>query len=177
MPPVCRWCNIKIFETLSPTAKDVFLISEKDSILIFGGSSSIRSSAAKMLDGFSEPFVGLHIIVRNSSKIAFWTFSPWGLRTVAGKRCSCLQWAVYDQIPFYASFSSLLRLSICAVPTRLPKCAAGATWGLHLWIDGRGGDCREIFERTTVPEAKTGSLVTCTGTHARWFLLILYISL
>jgi len=60
--------------------------------LVFDGSSSMRSSFAKTPDGLLEHFVGLPLcwprnpVVWNSSRIAFWIFSPRGLRIFASQR-------------------------------------------------------------------------------------------
>ena len=60
----------KIFEILSSSAKDLPLIAEQDTILVFDGSGNIKSFVAEISDGLLDNFVGLPVIaVRSMSEI------------------------------------------------------------------------------------------------------------
>ena len=63
------------------------------------------------------------------------------------------------------------RVALYAVPFRLPRYVAGATWSLHLCV-ADGGDCREFFERASLLKAREARSLTRSTTDVQWVLIV-----
>ena len=77
--------------------------------------------------------------------------------------------SLWKDCPVRVVFKTPRVEELSTVAIRQPRCIAGATWGLHLWI-ADGGD-----DRAPLTKARTRSFVTRATADARWFWLILRI--